>query len=226
LFGNYGVTDRLDLGVAVPVVSLRLAGERTNTYRGNTFLQARASAFVTGLADVALRAQYSALQTGNFGLAGNADLRLPTGTEENLLGAGRAAIRLSGVATVERGRIGSHLTGGFARGGVSDEWDWGGALVAAATPRISVSGELMGRHLDALARIAEVTAPHPLIIGVETTRLLPSTTGTNTLFALAGFKWNIASTWLLNASLLFPLSDVGLTARVTPSIALDYTLSR
>ena len=38
-------------------------------------------------------------------------------------------------------------------------------------------------------------------------------------------KWNAGSNWLLNASLLVRLTDVGLRARVTPSIAVDYTFA-
>ena len=34
VLGNVGVTNRLDVGVAVPVVWLSLEGSRVNTYRG------------------------------------------------------------------------------------------------------------------------------------------------------------------------------------------------
>ena len=56
--GNVGVTDRLDVGVAVPIVRLTLEGSRVNTYRGARLLQATAVATTIGLADMAVRAKF------------------------------------------------------------------------------------------------------------------------------------------------------------------------
>jgi hypothetical protein len=222
-FASYGLTDRLDVEAAVPVVRLSLAGERLNFYRGDVFLQARAAATVTGLADLSVRAKYTVWQLQDVGLGVHADVRLPTGKDANLLGTGKPALRMSAIASAERGRFGSHVQVGAATGGVSDELHFGGAVVLAATPRLSLVGEVIGRRLDALARIGDVAAAHPLIAGVETTRVLPQTTGTSTLMTLVGFKWNMGRTWLLNANVLIPFTDTGLTARATPSIAFDYT---
>jgi hypothetical protein len=226
LFGNYGVTDRLDVGAAVPIVDLSLSGERLNVYRGSVYQQAIGSAFATGVADVALRAKYSFVQTREVGIAADVDLRLPTGDEAQLLGAGKAAVHLSAIASIEGRRLGSHFKGGFGKGGVSDELSFGAAMVFAATSRLNLVGEVFGRHLSELAQIAEVTAPHPLLPNVATTRLLPETTGTNTVLAVAGFKWNLSRTWLLNGNVLFPLTSRGLAGLPTPSIALDYTFDR
>src|SRR3954466_14834370 len=43
LYGNVGITDRLDVGFVVPFVALTLDGSRIDTYRGRTFTQASAS---------------------------------------------------------------------------------------------------------------------------------------------------------------------------------------
>lgn len=225
-FGSYGVTDRVDVGAAVPIVDLSLSGERQNTYRGSVFQQAIGSGLVTGLADIALRAKYSIVQRRSVGLAVNADLRLPTGNENQLLGAGEAALYLSAITSVENRRVGWHFKGGFGKGGVSDEVNGGTAVVVAVTPRFNLVGEVSGRRLSELTRIGDSTAPHPLLPNVTTTRLLPTTTGTSTVLALTGFKWNLTSTWLFNANVLFPLSERGLTGQPTVSIAIDYTLDR
>jgi hypothetical protein len=226
LLGNYGVSDRLDIGAALPIIHLRLSGERLNFYRGSVFQQAIGSALVTGLADVAFRAKYNLVQGEGFGVAAGADLRLPTGSQEHLLGAARAAIHLSAIASIERGRIGSHVKAGYGKGGVSDALDYGGAVVLSASPRLNLVAEVFGQRLSALTRIGEVTAPHPLIPNVSTTRLSSVTIGTNTVLALAGAKWNLGRTWLLSANVLLTLTDTGLTGRPTPSIALDYTFDR
>jgi hypothetical protein len=222
-FATYGVTDRLDLEAAIPVVRLNLSGERRNLYRGDVFLQARAAASVTGLADMSVRAKYAAWQTTAAGLGVFADVRLPTGRQEHLLGTGRAALRLSAIASIGRGPLEAHLEAGASRGGASDELRLGGAVVFAATPRLTLVGELVGRRMDALARIESVAAAHPAIPGVETTRLLPRSRGTDTVLASLGVKWNAGRTWLLNANVLVPLTSTGLVARATPSTAFDYT---
>jgi hypothetical protein len=226
LFGSFGVTDRLDLGAAIPIVDLSLSGERLNFYRGSVFQQATGSAFVTGVADVAIRAKYNLLQTRTAGLAAHADLRLPTGDEAQLLGAGSAAIHLTAIASLERGPLGAHARAGFGKGGASDDIEFGAAAVFSATTRFNVVGEIFGRRLSALTRVTDSIAAHPVTPNVATTRLLPISTGTTTALALAGFKWNLSRTWLLNANVLFPLTDTGLTGRPTPSIALDYTFVR
>lgn len=226
IFASYGLTDRLDIGSAVPIVALRLSGERVNVYRGAVFQQATGSAEVTGLADIALRAKYNFFQTQHVGFAANADVRLPTGDADQLLGAGKAAVRVGAIVSFERNRVGGHVTAGAAAGGVSESVDYGAAVVVAATPTFNLVGEVFGHRLSALARIGEATARHPSIPNVETTRILPIRTGTNTTLALVGGKWNIARTWLLSANVLFPLTDTGLTGRPTPSIALDYTFDR
>ena len=55
LYGNVGVTDRLEVGFAVPMVDLSLDGTRANTYRGRTFTQASATARSIGFADIVAR---------------------------------------------------------------------------------------------------------------------------------------------------------------------------
>src|SRR6185503_12233475 len=55
LYGTYGLTDRLEIGFAVPTVTLRLGGSRVNTYRTQRFTQATASSTAVGVADITVR---------------------------------------------------------------------------------------------------------------------------------------------------------------------------
>ncbi len=88
--GTAGLTDWLDVSVALPVVSLTLEGHRTNTYRGQQLLQASGAAEATGLGDMAIRAKVRLYGAGT-GLALVGETRLPTGREEDLLGSGEAS---------------------------------------------------------------------------------------------------------------------------------------
>jgi len=222
-FANYGISDRVDVGVAVPIVSMELAGERINTYRGQTIPQAAATATTTGVADMAITARAHLLGARANGVTAGAELRLPTGREEDLLGTGKAAIRVLGIGSVEGTRAGAHVNGGYSWGGISREANYSGAVTVTASERVTLIGEFLGRWVEGLGRIGQVTAPHPTSVGVETIRLLPTTTGVMTAMAVVGFKWNVADRWLLNANMLLPVTDRGLRARVVPAIALDYS---
>lgn len=223
VFANYGVTDRLDIGAAVPIVSLQLAGERINTYRGQTLTQASATATTTGVADVAITARAHLLGGGANGLAAGAELRLPTGRVEDLLGAGEPSIRLVMIGSFERSRASAHLNGGYSWGGISREATYSAALTAAASLRFTLVGEFLGRWVEGVGQIGDVTAPHPRLAGVNTIRLLPTGTGRMTGMAVAGFKWNVGGRWLVNANVLVPVTDRGLRARFVPALALDYS---
>jgi hypothetical protein len=97
VFGAYGVTDRLEIGGAVPLVQLHLEGSRVNVYRGQASVQATGRADASGLADVALRAKYRLASSSNGGFAVAGEVRLPTGDETALLGTGRTALDVAGL---------------------------------------------------------------------------------------------------------------------------------
>jgi hypothetical protein len=227
-FANYGVTDRFDIGAAVPIVSMNLSGERVNTYRGQTLIQAQATAVTSGVADVAITARAHLLGGGASGLAAGAEIRLPTGREEDLLGSGELAVRLLGIASFEGTHAAAHVNGGYWFGGISREGSYSGAVTVAASSRVTLVGELLGRWIEGFGEIAEVSAPHPRSVGVETIRLLPVDTGSRTMtnIAVAGIKWNVGDRWLVNSNVLIPVTNRGLRARVIPTIGLDYSFGR
>jgi hypothetical protein len=80
----------------------------------------------------------------------------------------------------------------------------------------------MGRQLEELSLVADVYQPHSITPGVETMRWLPAESGVYTTFLVAGAKWNLVSSWLLNTSLLVRVTDAGLRARLVPTVSIDY----
>lgn len=225
-FGNVGLTNRIDVGVAVPLVSLEISGTRLNTYRGTTSLLARASASTTGFGDIAVRPKVRLTPDGPAALSAGVEVRLPTGREEDLLGAGEAAVRLVGLASYESGPTSVYGNVGFGTGGIGHDFNYGGAAAVAATSRLTLVGEVVGRRIDGLQRITPIVAPHPRIRGVTTTRLVPSGEDQMSVYAVTGLKWNVGGTWLLHANVLIPLTDSGLTTKATPNIAFDYSFAR
>jgi len=222
VFGAYGVTDRLEIGAAVPFVQLHVEGFRVNVYRGQALEQARGAGDASGLADAAIRAKYRVAggPSGTFAVAG--EVRLPTGDADALLGAGRAAYRVIAIASADSGRAGAHANVGIVRGGVSDEYDASGALTLAATAHVSLSGELLLRRVADLHPIVAATAPHPTIAGVDTLRLVPADGGSTLSSAVAGVKWNPSGTVVITGQVWWRLGRAGLTAPLTPTIAIDY----
>jgi hypothetical protein len=185
LFANYGVTDRWDLGVAVPFVRVNLdASVRARIIRlvtatapdTHTFEYGNPDATQTvqhsghaaGLGDIVLRTKYHLLRVAGGGLAAAVDLRLPTGDENELLGAGGTEAKFLLVASSERGRFGQHMNIGYtaAHGVVAgtptgltaaslpDEINYTGGIEFVASPRLTLMGDIVGRTLRGTGRLA------------------------------------------------------------------------
>ena len=167
LTGNVGVTDRFDIGAAIPFVRVSLQGERVDTYRGRELVQAAGTASASGLGDAVVRAKYNVLRDGGSGLAIGVEARLPTGREEDLLGSGRASFAPRLIGSYERDRVGVHGELGYSFRGVSDILGYAAAVTVVAVPRLTIVGELSGLRIDGLGRLAETTQSHPGLVGVE-----------------------------------------------------------
>jgi hypothetical protein len=226
LTGNYGITDRLDIGGAIPFVRVSLQGERVDTYRGRRLVQATGSASASGLGDIVMRAKYNVLRTGGSGLSIAAEARLPTGKEEDLLGAGRASLTPRLIGSYEAGRLGVHGNLGYSFRDVTDTLGYAVAVSVVAVSRLTLIGELSGLRIDGVGRLAETSQPHPSLAGVDTIRLAGVAQTTDRIDAVAGVKWNIANTWLLTANVRRPLTDVGLNAEWVPTVTFDYAFGR
>jgi hypothetical protein len=225
-FATYGVTDRLAVGLTVPISTVRFTGQRNRTVNATTALQSSQAGSATGLGDMTVNARYMLVGSGIRGASVGADVRFPTGRAEDLLGAGETTTRFLGIGTWEEGHLAVNVNGGFGVGGLSREVFWGAATTLAPTPRVTIVGEVMGRWLAELSRVSDVYQPHPLMPGVETMRWLSLDPGIHTTFLVTGAKWNVGGTWLLNTNVLIRLTDAGLRARVTPAISLDYAFER
>jgi hypothetical protein len=224
--GTFGLTDRIDVSAAVPIVSLSMTGNRVNTYRGDRVVQATADASASGLGDVAVRAKLGVVNGRSGGLAVAGEVRLPTGDEANLLGAGEAAVSALVIGSAERGPLGYHGNVSVSGGGLSSEVAYRGAVTFNATDRVMVAGELLGRRLADAGRIITMRAPHPTIRNVDTIRLVPEDTSVTTTAAVFGAKWNVTGTWLLSGHVLLPVSERGLRSGTVTQIGLDYAFGR
>jgi hypothetical protein len=223
-FANVGVTDEFELGVVIPMSRISLEGERVNVYRGSAFVQASAMGTAHGIGDIAVRGKYGFFSSRYASVAAAAEIRLPTGAEENLLGAGSLGWRLLGIASFENGPLGVHANGGIVRGGVSDEFILSGAVSVALHPRATLSAELMRRDISELKEITLAAAPHPSVANMDTYRLTLGPNATAVMTAITGVKWNVTDTLVLGGHLLWSLNEKGLSAPITPTVALEYSI--
>lgn len=219
---NYGVTDRLDIGGALPIERLTLSGDRVDTYRGTQLTQATVDASASGAGDVLLRSKLHIWQRGTTGISAGADARLPTGSAENLLGADRATIKPRLIVSLENGHVALDSNVGYGIGGVSDELDYAAALTTVGSSAFTIVGEFSGRRLASAGRLVDVTAPNPRVAGVQTTRLSAVTSATNRAVATAGVKWNVRATWLVTANVSRSLGTAGLTANWMSTVGAEY----
>ena len=166
------------------------------------------------------------LGSGGNGLALGGEVRLPSGNRQNLLGAGNWAVRPLFIGSVEQGRLGAHVNLGYTSSPSSNEFNYGAAVTVAGAKRLTLVGEIAGRHVEKLGKLTEVSEPNPQIVGADTIRLQTVGSGTESVIVVAGFKWNFATTWLLDCRVQVPVTKAGLTTSWMPSLALAYSFGR
>ena len=174
-FANYGLTDRWDAGVAVPVVRIELDAEidadilrlsTSSNGRIHTFVSGDASASrrtyrqsgsSTGLGDIQLRTKYRVLGSGTAALAVGADVRLPTGDADQLLSAGpQTKVFVAGSSGTER--FAQHVNIGYT-------------VAAGELPAVqTASGVVPGEHavpdeFNYVGGVEFVASPRLTLIG-------------------------------------------------------------
>lgn len=126
---TYGLSDRVDLGIAIPLVHTSLQGRSTGQIfpfgstavhfftgtEANPGLRASAATFgsATGIGDIAVRLKGNLVSTDRFGLSLMGDARLPTGNEDDLLGAGHTSVRGNAVGSAQFGAFSPHVNLGY-----------------------------------------------------------------------------------------------------------------
>ena len=218
-----GLTDRLDVSVAVPFVRVSFTGERLDTYRGITFEQARAVGAASGIGDVVVRGKYNVWRQGATGVSVAGEARLPTGDEEELLGSGKTIFTPRAIGSAEYGPFGLHGSFGYSIGGPSAALDYGAAATFAATSRLTLVGEFLGRRINEGGQLVEVIEPHPSLVDVTTIRLSATPSATTRALVSGGFRWNVGGRGLLSANVLRPVSTAGLNARWVANVTFDYS---
>jgi hypothetical protein len=281
-FANYGLTDRLDVGLAVPIVKVEIdatvdgeilrTATGTNTIhsfdtQGSRTASVSAQDSASGLGDILLRAKYNLYRTSAAAFAAALDLRLPTGDKDNILGTGATQAQIFFIASGEYGFFSPHVNLGytFSHGetsaeaaslepadsaqlalpasvtsnpvealdlSVPDEINYTVGFNVGAGPRVTFGFDMRGRTIRDVPRFAlqnntyinrgpgalpsaSFTADGEFSVESENGNL-------NTLLGVVGGKVNLWNTFILNVTVLFPMTDPGLKPKPTPVIGFDY----
>ena len=247
---NFGVTDKLDVGFAVPVVHVSMdltyhatiLDFATHTVSPNTHLFANGTktadfnttGSASGVGDVVVRGKYKLFDSGKGGIAAGVDLRLPSGDEANMLGSGATQTQLFFIGSGVSGSASPHINIGytFSTGGnsPSNQVNYVGGTEVRVNPKMTVMGDLIGRTLRNSLRLSDVSVPHTYQQGaaapIEQTTLQTIALSPGSLtsaLAAVGVKVNPWRNLLISAHLLFPLNDSGLRSGVTPVVGFDYS---
>jgi len=258
---SYGVTNRWDVGVVVPIVHLDLSADvqativrlatasdpLTHTFEtgnpGAVVKTFRKSGSATGLGDVVVRTKYRLAGFANGGLAGAADIRLPTGNRNDLLGSGGQA-KLFLIQSAGTNRLMEHVNAGYtaawgavpnggllsrlgAEESVPDEFTYAAGVEFVAESRLTIVADVLGRTLRRAGRLDLTSKPFTFQgrTAAETVSFQefePRAGNLNLTLGTVGIRFNPLRDFLVSAAVLVPLNKAGLRSRLTPVIGVDY----
>lgn len=235
---TYGLTDRIDISAAVPIVRTRISLlsnatiQRVGTGDNHgvhyfldpaapgghgTSRQFFAGGQAAGIGDVVLRAKGTIMREGRRSLAAGVDLRLPTGDEQNLLGSGAPGVRPFAALSASYGVAAPH---------VNVAYQWNGRSMLAGDVREGLKADIPDQFHYAVGTDLTVNPRFSLLIDVLGQRLLRSPRLSTFTFLAEGpfgaaslrdLQFQTASFWTTSGS-------VGLKANLAPRLLINFNL--
>jgi hypothetical protein len=242
-FATFGLASRFDVSVAVPFERVSM-GVRSRGTEYSTTSSATASfteflaGSASGIGDVVLSAKGTLIKRERFGVALGAELRFPSGDEQNFLGSGAYGVKPYLVLS-RRGRVAPHLNVGY-------QWNANSLLATnengnqrlpgyfgyaagadlGLTKRLTVVADLLGEHFFDAPQISKPRNISALVNNQQVSfssvvRLNSDSYDANNLSV--GLKVNPVGHLLLSANVLVKLNEGGVRARLIPLVGLSYS---
>ena len=195
-----------------------------------------------GIGDILVRTKVALIASDSFDAAAAVDIRLPTGDPEKLLGTGFTQARVMFIGGTTLGSVNPHINVGYTFGGEgmvfgadnrwegssgdpelinrqpSEEFNYTAGVDIAATPRITIAGDIIGRVVRNSAGM-EFLDSGPVGDRQIVLEVTPGTV--HKLLGAVGAKVSVGGAWLLTGTVLFPLNDNGIKPAVTPVIGFE-----
>ena len=240
---TYGVTDRLDVGVVVPLVNTDIEG--TSRAQINPFGPPpavhffggtpenpvlTASRFVqgsaTGLGDVVARVKVNLRRGDPLAVGVLADVRFPTGSENDLLGSGAFAARGLAIFSAHFGNFSPHVNAGYLyRGG---EFETDAVLGTLGFDHLLAPWATLAVDLLSQLQVGDspLQVPDPVVIQSPYVRTITPSTIPDRRDDLVdgslGLKLTAAPGLTLVGNTVWPLNRGGLRADLIWTLGLEY----
>jgi hypothetical protein len=250
-FASAGVTDRLDIGIAVPYqqvamdltsratirdFSTRTVSPASRVFANGTKTQDfSTSGRAEGVGDLVVRGKYKLTRPGLREFALCVDARLPTGDAANLLGAGSAQAQVLLVSSYSSSKVDPHFNVGytFTNKHEADQINYVSGVEVAATRRLTIIGDFLGRMFlntlqlhDSLVTIqqrGDSGLGLPPVVSTAFGTVEPQSGIVTSVMGTVGVKFNPVRNVLISAHVIATLTDGGLRRRLAPVLGLDYS---
>jgi hypothetical protein len=241
MFANYGLSNRVDVSVAVPITTVRYTGSLQTSIvspQGQVFAgQASQTREATGVGDLNVRLKGTLKRWEHAGFAIAADVRFPTGDAYNALGAGAYGIKPFLIYSFDYKKISPHVNLGYqwngssiltgniitgSTGHVPNQIPYAAGLDARVHKRVTLDFDVLGQeviHAEGLAGAQAVLLPD----GSSVEAFAFSRHSFNMTNGSAGVKVNPGGNFLVFFNLLFRMNSAGLRSNVAPLFGVSYT---
>src|SRR5262249_23717122 len=246
IYATYGVTDQLDVGVVVPLVSARLHGSsfaqiipfggptaahffaRTPEPPGlSASRDVDGSAF--GLGDVAVRSKLKIHESDRSRVALVGEARFATGSADDMLGAGAFSARAFAVISGAVDNFSAHANVGYAFHAGSGTTKVNDAVIATAgfddliAPRVTLAADLVS---ELQVGRSNLQLPGPVTYDAPFHRVIQPTTIPDMRDDLVngsfGFKFQVPNGFTLVANALVPVNRGGIRPNINYSTAIEF----
>lgn len=252
MFATMGVTESLDVGVAVPVHHIRLSGSAQASIDSHTEEQTGNpdhafppdsrleqtipySESALGLGDLVFRFKYNFFQ-GPAYLATLLDFRLVPGDQDDFMSSGRPSFKLSAIGSKRFGGFTPHLNVAYdRRPGLldSDEFEFVVGFDQKVTTGLTFAAELLGEldldpseaiQLDGTIEITDFDAnDQPLGTRILDVSNVPTSRSDHLLSGAFGVRLAPSENVSLLGNVVVALNDGGLRADVIPTFGVTLT---
>lgn len=233
LTATYGLLENLDLSIALPIIhtEMKLKGIATivktgtqavnpDIHRfadGSDTLTVRSSGESTGVGDIVLRAKWNFFNTGPYLFATGLDLRLPSGSVDNLRGVGTPIVSPAFIfSTQPYLGFSPHVNVGFNLSTNTSKFDhelfYNLGFDWAAFKPVTFVFDILGRRVINNHRLEAGQDPGGTQIA-----------GSDLVDASIGLKINVWKNVLGVVNVLLPLNNTGLRDKATPLVGLEVT---
>jgi hypothetical protein len=242
-YATYGVTDKLDVGIVLPIVSTTLHGRSDanifpfgGTTAAHFFAGTPASPVLNasrdvdgsawGVGDVAIRTKLNVHQSPRTNIALLADARFATGNEDNLLGSGQFSARGLAILSATAGALSAHLNSGYSYRGGGQRNDFVLATVGfddLIAEHVTLAADLVNEFQVGRSKLR---LPPPVVYDVPFKRTVNPTSipdiADDVVNGSFGFKFTTDNGFTILTNALIPLNRGGLRANVTYTAGVEF----